>query len=109
MELVRSRLSDLRRPLEPAQPDAPADAAQLRNWIARIGPDHLVVSREELHPGITAYAAPFRGPTGTWDGALYVQGPSFRFPRDRGDDGDRNVRELLLAHAAAVSERLEVH
>ncbi len=96
----------LAQPLEYSHPEAPADAAQLRAWIERIGPDHLVVSREELHPGINAYAAPFQGPSGSWEGALYLQGPSFRFP---GDDGDARVRELVVANAAAVSERLRVH
>lgn len=96
----------LSAPLEHSHDEAPADAAQLRRLLDRVGPDGLFVSSAELHPGITAYAAPFRGPSGTWDGALYLQGPSFRFPAD-GDD--ERVRRLILEAAAMVSERLEVH
>lgn len=93
-------------PLEFSHEEAPRDARQLRDWIARVGDGCLVVSREELNPGINAYAAPFRGPGGTWDGALYLQGPSFRFPHD-GDESA--VGDLVIDTAAAVSERLQVH
>ena len=38
-----------------------------------------------------------------WDGALYVQGPSFRFP----DDGDeRRVVKLVSEAAMQLSDRL---
>lgn len=94
------------QPLEFSHPEAPGDATQLAAWLERVGDDRLVVSREELNPGVNAYAAPFRGPGGTWDGALYLQGPSFRFPATGDED---RVREVVVAAAAAVSERLEVH
>ncbi len=42
-------------------------------------------------------------PAGDWDGALYVQGPSFRFP----DDGDeQRVVKLVSEAAMQFSDRL---
>lgn len=82
---------------------APVDAGLLRRRIGRIGTDGVVVSKEDLDPGVNAVAAAFRGPNGDWEGALYLQGPSFRFP----DDGDeRRVIKLVSEAAMQLSERL---
>lgn len=81
----------------------PLDVDVLRRRIGRVGSDGVVVSKEELDPGVNAVAAPFRGVTGEWVGALYLQGPSFRFP----DDGDeRRVVKLVSEAAMQLSERL---
>lgn len=79
------------------------DVGQLRRRIGRVGSDGVVVSKEELDAGVNAVAAAFRGPSGNWDGALYLQGPSFRFP-DEGDE--RRVIRLVSEAAMQLSERL---
>lgn len=81
----------------------PVDVDALRRRIGRVGSDGVVVSKEEVDAGVNAVAAPFRGVDGEWTGALYLQGPSFRFP----DDGDeRRVVKLVSEAAMQVSERL---
>jgi DNA-binding IclR family transcriptional regulator len=66
----------------------------------------VMLSLEELDPGVNAVAAAFRGPGGDWDGAIYVQGPSFRFP----DDGDeQRVVKLVSETAMQLSDRLAGH
>lgn len=85
---------------------APNDLERLRERLARIGRSGVVVSNEELDPGVYAMAIPFRGPSGAFDGALYVQGPAFRFPVD-GDEA--RVERLLVDAATAISERFDAH
>ena len=81
----------------------PLDADVLRRRVDRVGSDGVVVSNEEFDPGVNAVAAAFRIENGEWEGALYVQGPSFRFP----DDGDeRRVIKLVSEAAMQLSERL---
>ncbi|MEP1122886.1 MAG: IclR family transcriptional regulator [Ilumatobacter sp.] len=81
----------------------PIDVELLRRRIGRVGSDGVVVSREDLDAGVNAVAAAFRGPNGEWEGALYLQGPSFRFP----DDGDEHrVAKLVSEAAMQLSERL---
>ncbi len=81
----------------------PLDVDELRRRVGRVGFDGVVVSREEFDAGVNAVAAPFRGPNGEWVGALYLQGPSFRFPED-GDE--RRVVKLVSEAAMQLSERL---
>ena len=77
------------------------DALQMR--LKRVRADGVMVSREELDPGVNACAAAFRGPGGDWSGAIYLQGPSFRFP----DDGDeQRVVKLVSEAATQLSDRL---
>lgn len=82
------------------------NAVQLRERLDRVGSNGVVVSNEELDAGVNSIAVPFRGPSGTFEGALYVQGPSFRFPAE--GDGDR-VRDLLVEAAVTISARFELH
>lgn len=79
------------------------DPDQLRARIAEIDRSGLVVSREELDAGVNAFAAPFRGPSGEWEGALYLQGPSFRFPGDVDDD---EVVQLVTTAVDELSSQL---
>ena len=59
--------------------------------------------RERTVELTNAIAAAFRVPGGEWDGAIYVQGPSFRFP----DDGDeQRVVKLVSEAAMQLSDRL---
>jgi len=83
--------------------DAVADPDAIRQRLISVRADGVMVSREELDPGVNAVAAAFRGPEGEWTGALYLQGPSFRFP----DDGDEQRVVKLVAEAAMqLSDRL---
>ncbi|WP_051063325.1 IclR family transcriptional regulator [Ilumatobacter nonamiensis] len=79
------------------------DPDELRRRLASVRADGVVVSREDMHPGVNAFAAAFRGPGGDWDGAIYVQGPSFRFP-DAGDE--QRVVKLVVESATQLSDRL---
>ena len=81
----------------------PVDVDALRRRIGRVGSDGVVVSREEVDAGVNAVAAAFRGVDGEWVGALYLQGPSFRFP-DEGDE--RRVVKLVSEAALQLSDRL---
>ncbi len=85
---------------------AVADPARVRDRVGKVGADGVVVSNEELDPGVNAIAAPFLGPSGTYEGALYVQGPSFRFPAD--GDHERVVA-LVVEAATTISQRFEAH
>jgi len=86
-----------------ADEDLVVDGDDLRQRLMSIRSDGVVVSREELDPGVNAVAAAFRGPEGGWDAAIYLQGPSFRFP----DDGDeQRVVKLVSEAAVQLSDRL---
>lgn len=83
--------------------EALGDAEAIRQRLVSVRTDGVMLSLEELDPGVNAVAAAFRGPGGDWGGAIYVQGPSFRFP----EDGDEQRLVKLVAEAAAhLSERL---
>ncbi|MGI9645199.1 MAG: IclR family transcriptional regulator [Ilumatobacteraceae bacterium] len=98
-DLVDHYLSE---PLERMSARTLTDPAQLREILSRIKADGVFWSIEELDEGITAIAAPFRGPTGSVDGGIFVNGPSYRFPQD----GDRERVEKLVTEAAhRLSER----
>lgn len=80
-----------------------ADPDDLRHRLKSVRADGVMVSREELDAGVNAIAAAFRGPDGDWDGAIYLQGPSFRFP-DVGDE--QRVVKLVAEAAMQLSDRL---
>ena len=82
------------------------DVRELRRRLATIAASGLVVSHEDVDPGINAVAAPLRGSDGSVIGGLYVQGPSFRFPAAGEDE---RVAELLADAAERVNERLARH
>lgn len=95
----------------PAPDDADDDAVTghttdepgLRHRLGRVMSSGIVVSKEEIDDGVNAFAAAFRLPDGDWGGAVYVQGPSFRFP-DEGDE--RRVIKLVSEAAMQISDRL---
>ncbi|MGA9276587.1 IclR family transcriptional regulator [Ilumatobacter sp.] len=80
-----------------------SDPTALRQRLKSVRSDGVMVSREELDPGVNAVAAAFRGPDGDWDGAIYLQGPSFRFP-DAGDE--KRVVKLVVEAANQLSDLL---
>ncbi len=86
----------LAEPLERVTDRTPTDPVELRALLERIRAAGVFWSFEELDEGINAVAAPFRGPGGDYDGAIYVNGPSYRFPHD----GDRARIEKLVTEAA---------
>lgn len=93
----------LRRSAAEHADDAVADDDALRQRLISIRADGVMLSHEELDPGVNAVAAAFRGPEGGWDAAIYLQGPSFRFP----DDGDeQRVVKLVSEAAMQLSDRL---
>ena len=75
--------------------DRDDEAVALRRRISSVGSDGVFSSLEDFDAGVNAVAAAFSSDGETWDAALYVQGPSFRFP-----DGD--VAEVCEAVAEAV-------
>ncbi len=96
----------LAEPLERVTERTPTDPARLRTMLAAIRTAGLYWSFEELDEGINAIAAPFRGPSGVHDAAIYVNGPSYRFPHD----GDRARVEKLVGEAARrLTERFAMH
>lgn len=83
--------------------DEVIDEATLRHRLGRVMWGGIVVSKEEVDDGVNAFAAAFRLPDGAWEGAVYLQGPSFRFP-DEGDE--RRVIKLVSEAAMQISDRL---
>ena len=105
---ILSRLPDaeldayLSEPLERLTERTPTDPDRLRSRLAEVRRDGYLWSDAELEEGITSIAAAFRGPSGRYEAALYVEGPSYRFPAD----GDRSrVQELVCDAAARLSDR----
>ncbi len=86
----------LGEPLERVTDRTPTDPVALRRLLARIRAAGVFWSFEQLDEGINAIAVPFRGASGTYDAAIYVNGPSYRFPHD----GDRDRVERLVTEAA---------
>ena len=82
---------------------SPVDPDVVLQRIADIESNGVVVSNEVFDAGVNAFAAPFRGPDGSWVGAIYLQGPSFRFP-DEGDE--RRIVHLVCEAAEQLSVRL---
>jgi IclR family acetate operon transcriptional repressor len=93
----------MERPLEALHELTVTDPEVLRARLLKVKADGVVVSREELDLGVNAVACPFRGPSGEWEGALYLQGPSFRFPEE-GDE--QRIIKLVAEAAGQLSERL---
>ena len=98
--------SYLAQPLERVNQRTIADVATLRAHLQHIQRDGLVWSVDDLGDGITALDVPFRGASGQFEGALFVNAPSFRFPAE----GDKDRVEALVVDAAErLSARFTVH
>jgi IclR family acetate operon transcriptional repressor len=96
----------LAEPLERRTERTPTDPADLRRRLARIREDGHFWSLEELEEGIAAIAVPFRGPSGEYEAALYVEGPSYRFPKP----GEATPVQAQVVEAAhQIAERLVRH
>ncbi len=98
--------SYLAQPLERVNTRTITDVAGLRARLDQIVADGLVWSVDDLGEGITAVDVPFRGASGHFEGALYVNAPTFRFPAA----GDKERVEALIVEAARrLSSRFTVH
>ena len=96
----------LAEPLERLNDRTPTDPESLRDRLGAIRESGVFWSFEELEEGLSSVAVPFRGPSGEYEGALYIEGPSFRFPAD-GDQA--RVEELVVDAASQLSDRLTLH
>lgn len=98
--------SYLAQPLERVNQRTITDIATLRAHLAQVVADGLVWSIDDLGDGITALDVPFKGASGQYEGALFVNAPSFRFPAA----GDKDRVEALVVDAARrLSARFTVH
>ncbi len=96
----------LAQPLERVNQRTITDVATLRAHLDQIVNDGLMWSIDDLGDGITALDVPFRGASGHFEGALFVNAPSFRFPAE----GDKDRVEALVVDAAQrLSDRFTVH
>jgi IclR family transcriptional regulator, acetate operon repressor len=83
--------------------DTVVSRAALEEQLAAVRRDGYATAIDELEDGLSAIAAPVRGPTGDVIAALSISGPTLRLTHAR-------VAELapaLRAEAAALSQRLE--
>ena len=98
--------SYLAQPLERVNDRTPSDIADLRCRIAQIAADGVLWSFDDLGEGITAIDVPFRGASGQYEGALFVNAPSYRFPAE----GDKErIQQLVVDAAVRLSGRFKVH
>jgi DNA-binding IclR family transcriptional regulator len=98
--------SYLAQPLERVNARTITDHAELRRRLDEIASAGVVWSHDDLGDGITAVDVPFRGASGQFEGALFVNAPSFRFPA-KGDKA--RVEKLIVDSAARLSKRFSVH
>ena len=96
----------LAEPLERLNERTPTDPFLLRERLEEIRDAGVFWSFEELEEGLSSIAVPFRGPSGEYEAALYIEGPSFRFPAD-GDE--TRVEKLVVEAAAQLSDRFTLH
>lgn len=98
--------SYLAQPLERVNDRTPTDVDELRRRIAQILADGVLWSFDDLGEGITAIDVPFRGASGQYEGALFVNAPSYRFPAE--GDNER-IQQLVVDAAERLSSRFRVH
>lgn len=96
----------LEGPLERVNDKTIIDPAVLRARLDEISTTGVLWSHGDLGDGITAVDVPFRGASGQYEGALYINAPSFRFPAP-GDEA--RIEKLIIGSAARLSARFAVH
>ena len=70
--------------------------------LARVREAEFATAIDELEVGLTAMAAPVRGPTGDVIAALSISGPTMRLTPERIEE----LRPVLIDEARALSQRL---
>lgn len=96
----------LAEPLERVNHHTITDPVALRTRLDEIAAAGVVWSEGDLGEGITAVDVPFRGASGEYEGALFVNAPSFRFPTPGDED---RIEQLIVDAAARLSDRFTIH
>lgn len=96
----------LAQPLERVNSRTVTDPDQLRARLEEILTAGVVWSHDDLGEGITAVDVPFRGSSGQFEGALFINAPSFRFPAP-GDEA--HIQKLIVGAASRLSSRFALH
>jgi DNA-binding IclR family transcriptional regulator len=78
------------------------DRATLDKELERVRDEGFATAIDELEPGLTALAAPVRGPSGDVLAALSVSGPTLRLAAER----IAELKPVLTREAAGLSARL---
>jgi IclR family transcriptional regulator, acetate operon repressor len=89
-------------PLEAYTPATIVDVGDLREELLRVHEVGFATTREELEEGLSAVAAPIRGPDGNVVASVSVSGPSYRMEPDRLNEVGATAAEA----AAEISRRL---
>lgn len=96
----------LAEPLERIDDLTITDPVVLRRRLDEIATSGVVWSVGDLGEGISAVDVPFRGPSGEYEGALFVNAPTYRFPAP-GDEA--RIEKLIVDAAQRLSRRFSVH
>jgi DNA-binding IclR family transcriptional regulator len=83
-------------------PHTVLDREQLEEELEQVRADDFATAIDELEVGLSAMAAPVRGPTGDVIAALSISGPAMRLTPSR----IAGLRPLLIDEARQLSERL---
>jgi IclR family acetate operon transcriptional repressor len=75
---------------------------RLARELARVREEEFATAVDELEVGLTAMAAPVRGPAGNVIAALSLSGPTTRLAPERIEE----LRPVLIEEARALSDRL---
>jgi DNA-binding IclR family transcriptional regulator len=84
--------------LEPITPETIVDVDALLAELAEVRRNGWARQREEIHEGISGFAAPVRDATGRLLAALVVMGPTARI-----DENEHAIVALLVSEAQALS------
>ena len=92
-------------PLARLTTDTVVNRAALEDVLERVRRDGYATTADELEVGLSALAAPVRGPTGEVIAALGVSGPTLRLTGPRVAE----LAPILVREATALEERLGKH
>jgi IclR family transcriptional regulator, acetate operon repressor len=92
-------------PLARLTTDTVVDRAALEDVLERVRRDGYATAADELEDGLSALAAPVRGPTGEVIAALGISGPTLRLTGPRVAE----LAPILIREATALEERLGKH
>ena len=90
----------VRQPLQRFSDRTVAEPDAVRNRVAKIRRDSLLWTVGEYTPDITAVATPVFDRSGSAVAAVYIHGPTFRFP---GRGQKKDIEQLLMERAQAIS------
>jgi DNA-binding IclR family transcriptional regulator len=92
-------------PLARLTTDTVVDRAALEDGLERVRRDGYATAADELEDGLSALAAPVRGPTGEVIAALGISGPTLRLTGPRVAE----LAPILVREATALEGRLGKH